>query len=464
MIADKNNEGKGLPIEKYAEACATRAESIEEEIVEDISIEDQIVNEFNEKLAIIHTHTTYVLVEKGDKDFVLDSKASIRTFYENDEIETESGKKPRIDIWFKSSRRRTYQNIIFDPSPGADEELNYNMWRGFAFEPKEGKCDLFWKHVKEVICNGNKAHYVYVRKWCAHLFQKPWVVTTALVLRGLQGTGKGTFVHALGNLLGVHYAHLASLDQILGRFNSHLKNAILIFADEAIWGGNVKQVGALKALITEPKIFIEAKGKDGYWISNYKHLIAASNEDWAVHLDPDDRRFFVLDISAGYKEDITYFNAIQKEMAAGGYEALLHDLLNEDLSGFDPKIMPENYAGFDMKLESASSVDRFIYTSLKEGCWDHAVTVPSMEFLQEVVIDKFYDYYKDWCVWEHQDTQTKEQVGKRLKKIFPSLKSKRTPRESDPKRPSFYCFPPIDVCRSAFEKFYKQNSSIWELS
>jgi hypothetical protein len=56
----------------------------------------------------------------------------------------------------------------------------------------------------------------------------------------------------IGNLLGPHYAPLASL----GRFNSHLKNAILIFADEAIWGGNKREVGALKALITEPKLIV----------------------------------------------------------------------------------------------------------------------------------------------------------------------------------------------------------------
>ena len=43
----------------------------------------------------------------------------------------------------------------------------------------------------------------------------------------------------------------------------------------------------------------------------------------------------------------------------------MYDLLHEDLSGFDPKIMPENFAGFDMKMEGASSMDRFIYTSLK---------------------------------------------------------------------------------------------------
>ncbi len=306
-------------------------------------------------------------------------------------------------------------------------------------------------------------HYLYVRKWLAHLVQKPWIIATALVLRGKQGTGKGTFVTAIGKLFGPHFAPLASLDQILGRFNSHLKNAILIFADEAIWGGNKREVGALKSLITEPRLFIEAKGKDGYWIDNFKHLIVSSNEDWAVHLDPDDRRFFVLDVPDLRKEDLAYFNKIHHQLENSGYEALMYDLQNEDLTGFDPRVMPENFSGFDMKLESAPSMDRYIYTSLKEGCWDHANAVPSIK-LHDHIIDHFYEHYKNWCSYEHQKVMSKEQVGKRLRVILPSMKSKRAPREEDVKRRYKYMFPDLEICRSAFENFYKQSPSIWEWS
>lgn len=55
-----------------------------------------------------------------------------------------------------------------------------------------------------------------------------------------------------------------SLDHIVGRFNSHLQNSFIIFANEAIWDGNKKEIGALKALISDPTIFIEGKGKDGF--------------------------------------------------------------------------------------------------------------------------------------------------------------------------------------------------------
>jgi phage/plasmid-associated DNA primase len=41
-----------------------------------------------------------------------------------------------------------------------------------------------------------------------------------------------------------------------------MKDTVLIFADEAIWGGNKKDIGKLKAMVTEEYVMIEAKGKD----------------------------------------------------------------------------------------------------------------------------------------------------------------------------------------------------------
>ena len=432
------------------------------------ALEAPIVEELNRTLAIVHTSSTYILIEKDDVEFVLDSKTSLLILYENQvvpELSSNDSRKPitKAHVWLRSPRRRTFQNIVFNPRIPGHYDGNFNIRKGFAVKPAKGDCSLFWDHVKVIVCCGKEALYAYTRKWLAHLIQKPWIIATALVLRGKQGTGKGTFVEAIGKLLGPHYAPLANLDQILGRFNSHLKNAILIFADEAIWGGNKREVGALKSLITEPRLFIEAKGKDGYWIDNFKHLIVSSNESWAVHLDPDDRRFFVLDVSADRKEDLDYFGKIRNQLENGGYEALMHDLLYEDLVGFDPKVMPENYAGFDMKLESASSIDRFIHTSLKEGCWNHGCADPS-DSLKDLTIEKFYEFYKAWCSWEKQPVLTREVVGKRLRAILPGVKTKRTPREENPRRLTMYLFPPLEECRAAFEKFYKQSPEIWEWS
>ena len=90
-------------------------------------------------------------------------------------------------------------------------------------------------------------------------------------------------------------------------------------------------------------------------------MILSSNEDWPVHLDRDDRRFFVLKVAERYKEDHEYFAAIQEELNAGGYEALLYDLLHEDLIGFNPRKLPSCSDSF--VSYSSSSYDYYSSSS-----------------------------------------------------------------------------------------------------
>jgi hypothetical protein len=123
-----------------------------------------------------------------------------------------------------------------------------------------------------------------------------------------------------------------------------MKNAVLVFADEAIWGGNRKDVGKLKAAITEPTVMIEHKGKDTVSLNNYRRFIFSSNETWPVHLDPDDRRFFVLKVNQSKIGDYSSFQAIDEELNNGGLEALLYELLNyellnEDISKYNPRMI-----------------------------------------------------------------------------------------------------------------------------
>lgn len=467
LNANSAEEKSKKRAEELRSSASSKATSATKKSPSKKTMEAAIVDEFNRTFAIVHTSSTYILIEKSESEFVLDSKTSLLNLFENQlvpELSDPNSKKilTKAQIWLKSPDRRTFRNIVFNPRIANHYDGNFNIWKGFAIEPAKGNCSLFWEHVKNIICCGKETSYIYVRKWLAHLIQKPWIIGTALILRGKQGTGKGTFVEAIGTLLGPHYAPLANLDQILGRFNAHLKNAILILADEAIWGGQRKEVGVMKFLITEPRLFIEAKGKDGYWIENFKHLIVSSNEDWAVHLDPDDRRFFVLDVSADRKEDLQYFGAIRRQLEHEGYEALMYDLLHEDLTGFDLKMMPENYSGFDMKLESASSIDRFLYASLKEGSWDHNDSELPREYRSYLVIDTFYGLYKDWCLREHQKVLGKAVLGKRLKKIIPGIQSVRATQDEYPSRPMMYQFPSLSECRKFFEHFYKQDHRIWE--
>jgi hypothetical protein len=431
------------------------------------SPESQVVEELNKIHASICLDQFYILTEKenpvfGGKDFSLESKQSFKNQYENKLAECSDKKmKSKADIWLKSPDRREYKGIIFEPTQSGNVGGYYNLWTGFGRDAAPGDCSLYWKHVKENICSNDPEAYRFVRKWLAYIFQKPDEVHTALVLVGSQGVGKNSFVEPLGVLLGNHYVLLSNISELVSNFNYHLKHAVLIHANEALWGGNRKEVGTLKAMVTEKTCLIEGKGKDRIMVKNFKHVILSSNEDWPVHLDSDDRRFFVVRVSEEHKEDHQYFAAIQKQLEDKGYEALLHDLLNEDLTNFNPRRFPNSNEAFEIKLRSAKTTHQYMYCALNDGCFDVGNASPNGFWPEEpITTETIFQDYCTWCVRNgKKDRAEKDLLIRDIKKLFPSIIDTRPTEEGQ--RIRKLVFPKLPQARGIFENAYKATESIW---
>ena len=456
MIPQGDNNPRRYSLEEYRILSEKQAEKLRNM---SLTPEEIVLQEFNRRYAIVHTSTTYILFQKSETHFELDSRRSFLCLHENDFFVNSDGKQVnKAYFWLKHPNRRTFKNIVFDPVRPGDYEGNFNIFKGFAVEPIHGDCSLYWRHVEDVICCGNIEYFQYVRKWMACVIQKPNLLATALVLRGLQGTGKNKFVEYFGRIFGSYFLTVTTLEHITGKFNNHLKYAYLIHANEATWGTTKKEVGVIKAFITDLTIMIEGKGKDAIPVDNCRHLIVSSNEDWAVPMDLDDRRFFVLNISAHRKEDTHYFQELECQMGEGGIKALLYDLLHEDVSDFDPRKMPQNDFGFDMKMKSAGSIVKFIYEALNEGRFNMSTCAKKGEWGPHPSV-QVYDNYKEWCKHEGLRQETNAEFGKRLKKILAVEKRRRTIHDY---REWWYEFASIEESRRAFEKFTKQSARIWE--
>src|SRR4029453_8525084 len=103
---------------------------------------------------------------------------------------------------------------------------------------------------------------------------------------------------------------------------------------------------------------------------NYIHLMIATNNDWAVPAGEDERRFFVLEVGTAQAKDTAYFGAIYDEMEHGGREALLHFLLNRDLTHVDIRKYPETSGNAKQKLHT-NPLLAFLVEKLGEGKWFH---------------------------------------------------------------------------------------------
>ena len=362
---------------------------------------DPALKELNERHAVISSVGGKCRVISEEHDYAFDRpKIEMQTFadfgnrYMHRKIKVGEDKNgadqfmPMGKWWLQNANRRQYDSIVFVPAVEVPDA--YNLWRGFTCESIPGSCGKFLDHLKHNLCRSNEEHYGYLMTWLASSVQHPnQAGGTAVVMRGKQGTGKSFFAKAFGKLWGQHFLQISQSKHLVGSFNAHLRDCVVLFADEAFFAGDKKSEGTLKALITEEHIVVEKKGIDSEPSPNYIHLIMASNSEWVVPVAMDDRRFFILDIADEHRNDTKYFGEIAAELDNGGYEALLHYLMTYDLSGVDLRQVPGTDALKEQKELNLSPEEAWWYDKLHSGrilarheCWEDFV--PKQELYEDL--------------------------------------------------------------------------------
>jgi Family of unknown function (DUF5906) len=275
--------------------------------------------------------------------------------------------------WFEWKGRRQYlgRGVAFEP--GGPLEVRgdmLNLWRGFGVTPTPGNWSLMRSHMFSVVCSGNQQHFDYLIRLLAYRVQHLGEQTgVAVALLGAPGAGKGVLARTFGYFFGKHYAHITQGDQLTGRFNAALGTASTVFLDEALWAGDKKGEGVLKALITEPQFQLEAKFRDPIMVKNVLFIMVASNNEWAIPAGTGDRRWFVLDVADTYAGlgHQTYFAPLYAEIENGGPAAMLHDLLAMNLRGFDVRAIPHTAAKAKQQALSLHGSLAWLYDVLQEG-------------------------------------------------------------------------------------------------
>ena len=292
--------------------------------------------------------------------------ANLRIRIENSMIEVSR-------VWFKWEGRRQYlgRGVVFEPGGPPDIPNNMlNLWRGFGIEPKQGDWSRMRDHILNVVCSGRQADFDYLLRWMACAVQRPnEPIGVAVAFCGAQGAGKGVVARTFGKFFGRHFVHIANGDQLTGRFNASLATSCAVFLDEALWAGDKKGEGVLKALITEPRLQLEAKFKDPIMVDNRLRIMVASNNDWMVPVGIGDRRWFVLNVPDTYAgtNHKPYWDALYAEIDNGGAAAMFYDLLATDLSNFDVRAVPHTAAKAQQQTLGLSGTEAWLHHILQEG-------------------------------------------------------------------------------------------------
>ena len=369
------------------------------------------------------------------------------------------------DAWLDSEYRRQYNKIALMPE-GSDHHT-YNLWRGWTVEPsEEGSCDIFKEHLLNNVCLGDTNAFEYLWSWCALTVQRPHQpIGTAIVMRGDRGTGKSTFARVIGELFGQHFMQVTSSRALTGRFNAHLRDCILLFADEAVWAGSKTEESTLKGLITEPYLSIEGKGRDLYQCRNMLHLIIATNNEWSIPAGLDERRFMAIHVGNGQKQNTAYFKRLWSQLNTGGKARLLWELLNHDVSKFDPFNVPQTKELMQQKMLSLDPWTEWWHEKLDNGAmlatltWDQPIPVQAL----------YLDYVQHCRLTGLRAPKAVNFLGNKIRSLIPAEPTITrgrlqydmefaTGRLVSGTMQTMWQLPPLSQCRMFFDR--KARSSI----
>jgi hypothetical protein len=336
---------------------------------------DKLIDEFNAKYFVVNEGGNVVIYEPRDDPLLKRTvfrRISFEDFnklYLNRRIWRKGGSTSAATIWLRHRRRRQFiGGIVFDPAGQVNDPDVYNLWQGFAVQPLPGSWTKLREHARLIVCGGQQKLFDYLLDLLADMIQHPEKQgEVAAVMRGPEGCGKGILVRALLRLLGQHGLHIASAHHLIGNFNAHMRDCILLYVDEALFAGDKRHIAAFKAYVTEPTIPIEGKHQNIVVVPNLLHIILTSNEDWVIPADLRSRRWFMLDVLPDKIGDFGYFQAIYNELNNGGYEAMLYELLHRDLSKANLRAIPVTEALIEQRKRSLDTTTEWWFDCLHRG-------------------------------------------------------------------------------------------------
>jgi hypothetical protein len=264
--------------------------------------------------------------------------------------------------------------------PGEDEFCGdiYNLYRPGSIVPQPGDTTLWDEHLNYLFQDPTDRDHVL--NWIAwllqHIGEKP---RHALLIAGYQtGTGKSFIGEVVTQLLGPHNVAPIGEDELDSTFNEWALKSKLLLVEElqALDRGAVKK--KLHPLITQESIIINDKNVKRYKVNNCFGIMAMSNEDAAINIGQNDRRYLVVRTHAAPKDKTHYerLYGILRDPAALG--AIYHQLLTRDLTEYSGKDRAP-YTAAKGEMIEAGMTDLEHHIVEHSGIWPFNARVVTME-------------------------------------------------------------------------------------
>jgi hypothetical protein len=350
--------------------------------------------------------------EYYDVELILDGGGNLRQ---------KMSRQPVAKKWLEWSLRSSAQRLTYDPAEGRfiqheDDFKMVNMWTGWGTKPMKGDIKPFMKLFNFIFQHNSEEEKTWAMQWFAYPVQHPGAkLNTAIVIQGIQGSGKTMLGEIMGLIYGNNYK-LIEQPHLQSEFNGWADAKQFILGDEISGTGSIehrKVADKLKGLITGKEVGVNRKNKEMYWLRNCINFIFTSNHADAFFMDDDDRRYFVTS-TPSKPMPLSDYHEVGAWIKNEGARALHQHLLDVDLAGFIPTApAPYTLAKQEMLVHGRSEIGTWVYDFVeRSGKEDH------------VMIGKMKVFSDLWSV-KQLSTMMEADIGKQISTKALSAEMKR---------------------------------------
>jgi hypothetical protein len=307
------------------------------------------LREFNEEVCYVFNHSIYDIargVKIRREAFV--NETHVTRVYSVQEVDKDNNVKlvPKslAKEWIKWPGRAELPCYVYRPGEPLLSPEGVNEWKGWGIADelvvkpsRDNEVIRLWDELLDVVFGSSREWF---ERWLAAPIQAPGLKqqTAVLIWSRTRGLGKDLIGRIMGALYGSAYAHLEDSD-LYKNFNQFLENKSFGHIEEiAATSGDSRLVVAarLKKLITQATKKIEPKFLDAYWTEDCVNYYATSNEPNALYIEPDDRRWFVVESRNGRKPQSFYDRWIGLLKTPNALAPLMYRLRHLPMGDFNP--------------------------------------------------------------------------------------------------------------------------------
>jgi hypothetical protein len=274
--------------------------------------------------------------------------------------------------WIKWPLRREAAGLTY--APGGKKFVDmpkaigryYNLWPGLAVEPSPGDVTPFLELVNHMFSGTNEKEIKWFLQWLAYPLQYPGTkLFTAVLVHGIiHGTGKSLVGYTMKEIYGQNFTKITAAE-LHGNFNEWAENKQFVLGDDVMGSEKRQHADALKILITQQEMRINAKFIPAYTIPDCINYYFTSNHPDAFILEDHDRRYAIFRVVVEPLPERFYVDYM-KWLNGDGPAHLLYHLYDLDLDGFNP-------AAPAIKTEAKEEMIALNKTDLAE--WVHHVII-----------------------------------------------------------------------------------------